>query len=228
MSGFFNTLQARTEASRQTLIQSAIIQDALRGEVTRGQYIAFLTEAYHHVRHTVPLLMACGSRLGVKHEWLKKAIAEYIDEEYGHEQWILNDIKAAGGDPELVKRTKPHIATRAMVAYAYHQIDRKNPVGFFGMVHVLEGTSTALATLAAEKIQTNLGLPDSAFSYLTSHGSLDLEHVKFFEQLMNQLHDEEDQNAVIETADAIYHLYGEMFRGLPQSNSHSLFDEVSA
>lgn len=228
MSTFFQTLQSSTEKSRQQLIHSAIIQDALRGEVTRGQYLAFLGQAYHHVRHTVPLLMACGSRLESTHEWLKRAITEYIEEEYGHEQWILNDIAAAGGNPSDVVAAKPHITTQAMVAYAYHQVDRKNPVGFFGMVHVLEGTSTALATLAAEKIQTNLALPDSAFSYLTSHGSLDLEHVKFFETLMNQLTSQDDKQAVIDTADAIYHLYGEMFRALPQSNSDALFDEVAA
>lgn len=228
MSSFFQTLQSSTEKSRQQLIQSAIIQDALRGEVTRGQYLAFLGQAYHHVRHTVPLLMACGSRLGASHEWLKRAITEYIEEEYGHEQWILNDIAAAGGNPKEVAASQPHVTTQAMVAYAYHQVDRGNPVGFFGMVHVLEGTSTALATLAAEKIQTNLALPDSAFSYLTSHGSLDLEHVKFFEVLMNQLTAQEDKQAVIQTADAIYHLYGEMFRALPQANSDALFDEVAA
>ena len=228
MSTFFQTLQSSTETSRQRLIQSAIIQDALRGEVTRGQYLAFLGQAYHHVRHTVPMLMACGSRLDSRHEWLKKAITEYIDEEYGHEQWILNDIAAAGGNPAEVASATPHITTQSMVAYAYHQIDRNNPVGFFGMVHVLEGTSTALATLAAEKIQTNLALPDSAFSYLTSHGSLDLEHVKFFETLMNQLTLQEDQQAVIDTAHAMYHLYGELFRALPQSNSDALFDKVAA
>ena len=228
MSPFFQTLQAETERSRYQLIQSAIIQEALRGDVTRGQYLAFLAQAYHHVKHTVPLLMACGSRLDARHEWLKKAIAEYIDEEYGHEQWILNDIKAAGGDPVAVANSQPHISTQAMVAYAYHQVDRKNPVGFFGMVHVLEGTSTALATLAAEKIQLNLALPDSAFSYLTSHGSLDLEHVKFFEVLMNQLTAPEDQAAVVDTAHAIYHLYGEIFRSLPQANSDAIFDEVAA
>lgn len=228
MSSFFQILQSSTEKSRQQLIQSAIIQDALRGEVTRGQYLAFLGQAYHHVRHTVPLLMACGSRLGSSHEWLKRAITEYIEEEYGHEQWILNDIAAAGGNPKEAAAAKPHVTTQAMVAYAYHQVDRGNPVGFFGMVHVLEGTSTALATLAAEKIQTNLALPDSAFSYLTSHGSLDLEHVKFFEMLMNQLTAQDDKQAVIDTADAIYHLYGEMFRALPQSNSNALFDEVAA
>ena len=37
-----------------------------------------------------------------------------------------------------------------MVAYAYDTVQRRNPVGFFGMVYVLEGTSVALALSAAD------------------------------------------------------------------------------
>jgi len=75
--------------------------------------------------------MACGSRLGSSsHEWLKRAITEYIEEEYGHEQWILNDIAAAGGNPAEAAASKPHITTQAMVAYAYHQVDRKTRWAF--------------------------------------------------------------------------------------------------
>lgn len=212
---FFSQLQQRTEDSRQQLFSVPVIQDALRGEIVTSQYIAFLTQAYHHVKHTVPLLMACGSRLDGRHEWLRKAIAEYIDEEIGHEEWILSDIEACGGDPAGVRASRPHVSTELMVAYAYHQIDRGNPVGFFGMVHVLEGTSTALATNAAATIQRALGLPANAFSYLTSHGSLDLEHVRFFESLMNQLEDESDKEAVIHCARNVYKLYGDIFRSLP-------------
>ena len=47
----------------------------------------------------MPLLMACGARLPARLEWLRGAVAEYIEEEYGHEQWILNDIAACGGEP---------------------------------------------------------------------------------------------------------------------------------
>jgi hypothetical protein len=46
-----------------------------------------------------------------------------------------------------------------MVAYAYDTIARGNPLGFFGMVHVLEGTSVALALLAADAIQKPLACP---------------------------------------------------------------------
>jgi pyrroloquinoline quinone (PQQ) biosynthesis protein C len=102
-----------------------------------------------------------------------------------------------------------------MVSYAYDTIQRRNPVGFFGMVHVLEGTSVNLATRAADAIQRGLGLPDAAFSYLRSHGDLDVGHVGFFEKLMNRLEPEEDREAVIHVAKVMYRLYGDMFRSLP-------------
>ncbi len=101
-----------------------------------------------------------------------------------------------------------------MVAYAYDMIARINPIGFFGMVLVLEGTSVALATNAAEKIQKNLKLPDSAFSYLSSHGSLDIEHMGFYEKLMNQVIDTDDQHAIIHAAKMFYKLYGDVFRSI--------------
>jgi pyrroloquinoline quinone (PQQ) biosynthesis protein C len=215
---FFDRLQQETEQERQALFSLPIIQRALQGQINQAQYIAFLTQAFHHVKHTVPLLMACGSRLGQPHEWLRKALAEYIEEEIGHEEWILSDIKACGGQPEEVRNTPPDLTTESMVAYAYHQIDRLNPVGFFGMVYVLEGTSTALATNAASVIKDSLGLPSNAFTYLTSHGSLDLEHMKFFESIMNQLTEEADKASVIYCAKRFYALYGAIFKSLPNFN----------
>lgn len=216
---FFEQLQIQTAPDRAQLQASPIIQQALGGQVELAQYTAFLTQAYHHVKHTVPLLMACGARLPERLEWLRGAIAEYIDEEYGHQEWILNDLRACGADAEAVRKGQPALATELMVAYVYDHIARHNPVGFFGMVHVLEGTSTALATQAAERLQRQLGLPPQAFSYLSSHGSLDLEHVKLFEGLMNQLDDPQDQAAVVHTARVVYRLYGDMFRGLSQGPS---------
>ncbi|MGW8392695.1 TenA family transcriptional regulator [Pseudoduganella sp. HUAS MS19] len=212
---FFETLKAGSETEHQQMFAIPIIQDALHGRATTAQYIAFLTQAYHHVRHTVPLLMACGSRLGPEYEWLRSAIAEYIEEEVGHQEWILSDIAACGGDPEAVRHGQPHPSTELLVAYAYHQIDRGNPVGFLGMVHVLEGTSTALATHAADTLRGALGLPTEAFSYLNSHGTLDISHVAFFEGLVNRLESDADQQAVLHVARMMYKLYGDVFRSLP-------------
>ncbi len=211
---FYDELQQQTREARESLLAAPIIHSALTGTATREQYIAFLSQAYHHVKHTVPLLMACGARLPERLEWLREAIAEYIEEETGHQEWILNDIRACGGDAEAVRNGEPALATELMVAYVYDRIARHNPVSFFGMVNVLEGTSIALATQAAGVLQDSLQLPAKAFSYLTSHGSLDVEHIEFFKKLMNRLDSEDDKAAVVHTARVVFRLYGDIFRGL--------------
>ena len=223
---FFKRLQKETETSRQGLFTAPIIVDTMQGRIQPAQYIAFLTQAYHHVKHTVPLLMATGSRLPDAYSKVREALAHYIEEEVGHEDWILSDIVAAGGDADAVRNGTPSLATELMVAYAYHQVDRRNPMGFFGMVHVLEGTSTSIATAASERIQETLGLPDHAFTYLRSHGSLDLEHVAFFEDLMNGVASVEDQNSIIHCAHAFYRLYGNVFRALP-AYEEPVFAEIA-
>jgi pyrroloquinoline quinone (PQQ) biosynthesis protein C len=147
-------------------------------------------------------------------EWLREAVAEYIEEELGHQEWILNDIKRSGYDKEVARHSTPSFATEMMVSYAYDMVRRINPVGFFGMVLVLEGTSTALAENAAETIATKLQLPKSAFSYLTSHGALDQDHIKFYENLMNKIDDPADQALIVHAAKRFYRLYGDIFRTL--------------
>lgn len=213
---FHSELLAQTQQERARLISVPIIQSALGGQIAREDYVAFLGQAYHHVRHTVPLLMACGARLPARLEWLRTAIGEYIEEEMGHQEWVLDDLAACGADRAQAASSLPSLATELMVSYAYDTIHRGNPVGFFGMVLVLEGTSVALATRAANTIQTSLDLPRNAFSYLLSHGDLDIEHVGFFEGLMDRLDDPSDQQAVIHAARRFYVLYGDIFRTLRQ------------
>ena len=212
---FYDELIAKTEQERNAMLSIPFIQQGAAGKLSLDSYQAFLTQAYHHVKHTIPLLMACGGRLPERLEWLRVAIGEYIEEEMGHQEWILNDIEATGADKELVRHGMPSMQTELMVAYAYDTIMRGNPVGFFGMVLVLEGTSVALATHAADHIRETLNLPQAAFSYLTSHGSLDVGHVDFYRDLMNKLDQERDQQAVIHAAKVFYRLYGDIFRALP-------------
>jgi long-chain acyl-CoA synthetase len=219
---FFATLNEQTRQQRQQLLAAPIIGRALAGQISLGEYVQFLSQAYHHVKHTVPLLMATGARLPESYEWLRVAVAEYIEEETGHQEWILNDIAACGFDKEAVRHGQPLLATELMVSYAWDTVQRVNPLGFFGMVHVLEGTSISLADQAADVIRQALGLPRKAFSYLYSHGALDQDHVKFFEGLMNRITDPGDQAQIIHSAQVFYTLYGNIFRSLGADASQDL------
>jgi pyrroloquinoline quinone (PQQ) biosynthesis protein C len=216
---FYQQLLEATKTERDSLMRLPLITQGATGNISLETYIAFLTQAYHHVKHTTPLLMTCGGRLAAEYEWLRTAIGEYIEEEMGHQEWVLNDIQACGADKEAVRNSKtPETgasqATEFMVAYAYDMINRINPVGFFGMVLVLEGTSTAVATQAGEQIMDKLNLPKTAFTYLMSHGSLDISHVAFYESLMNQISNPDDQAIVIHAAKNFYKLYGDIFKDI--------------
>jgi hypothetical protein len=210
----FSLLCRQTDVEKNKLWQLSVIEQALAGKLALNTYVAFLTRAYHHVKHTVPLLMQAGARFSQQDEWLRRAMAEYIEEELGHEEWILNDIAVCGGDAESIRKSTPSFAVELMVSYAYDSINRIDPLCFLGMVHVLEGTSVALATRAANSLKSSLNLPNKAFSYLISHGDLDQGHQKFFEDLINRLSADQLQ-VVIESCHRFYRLYRQVFEELP-------------
>lgn len=214
---FYQRLVTETVEGQMALASVPQIQDGLTGRISRETYIAYLTEAYHHVKHTVPLMQAARARMDGAHGRFVTALDEYIAEETGHEHWILADIKNCGGDPEAVRNGAPRAVTLAMTDFAYDYINTVNPMGFFGMVFVLEGTSVKLATHGAEAVARNLGLGPECFSYLTSHGALDMEHLTFFETLMNEVDDPADQAAIIEVAQAIFARFADMFRAIPHT-----------
>lgn len=216
---FYERLLKETESARRELYTVSQLTDGLKGDISRETYIAYLTQAYHHVRHTVRFLMAMGARLPEDKSWLHDAISEYIEEEKGHEEWILNDIAACGADKEKARREIPNLETQVLVAYNYDYIARKNPVGFLGMVFMLESTSTQIANNGADAVKQNLGLPQTAFTYLYSHGALDIEHMKFFEGLMGKITDPVDQDAIIEVAQNTFRLFANVMRSIPHTKA---------
>jgi hypothetical protein len=215
---FFAHLEHETEAERNALYGVPQIRDALAGDISRATYLAYLAEAFHHVSHTVPLLQLARSRMDADHLRFSLALDDYVAEESGHEQWILDDIASAGGDADAVRNAPPRLATELMVAYVYDYVSRRNPMGLFGMIYVLEGTSVALATQGATSVAKALALGPECFTYLSSHGALDQDHLKFFAGLMDVVDDPVDQQAIIHMARRIFVLFADIFRGVPHQS----------
>ena len=217
---FFDELLARTREERAAFIATPVIQRALKDGVDRAMYLEFLGQAYHHVRHTCRLLSAAIARCGDDDQTYIDALIEYIDEEKGHEAWILNDIRDLGGDIEAVRDGQGDLPCRLMVAYAYYATEHISPYALLGMVHVLEGMSAALALTAGASLKQSLGLEsDAGFSYLASHGTLDQQHVAFFQDLVNDIGDPDAQRAVIDTAKVMYRLYGDIFSAIDEAHA---------
>jgi hypothetical protein len=54
---FYDALLAATTQERSKLMSLPLITQGAAGNISIQTYIAFLTQAYHHVKHTTPLLM---------------------------------------------------------------------------------------------------------------------------------------------------------------------------
>src|SRR6202166_3391292 len=125
---FYEQLVAETVDSRDAFLSIPIVRSALRHGAPRSLYLAFLGEAYHHVKHTFPLLALAASRTADGR--YQDALLEYMKEEHGHEKWILDDIRTLGGDPDAVSDGEGGAACRIMVAYAYYSIEHVSPYAF--------------------------------------------------------------------------------------------------
>lgn len=210
---FYERLTQETTAERERFLAIPLVQQALRNGAPKALYVAFLTEAYHHVKHTFPLLALAASRTG--DERYQDALMAYMQEERGHEKWILDDIRAMGGDADEVRRGTPGAACRIMVAFAYHAIEHVSPYAMLGSVHVLEGMSVLLADRLADTLKHSLGTKGEAgFTYLRTHGSLDQDHVAFFRNLADGIDAAATQDLIIDHAKLFYRLYGDIFRDL--------------
>jgi hypothetical protein len=209
----FDRLYLETTDARDHFLSIPLVKQALTSGASRELYLDFLTQAYHHVKHTYPLL-AFASAL-THDERYRDALFKYMKEERGHDKWILDDIRSLGADADMVARGKPRMPCQIMVGYAYYAIQWISPYTFLGMVHVLEGLSVMLAHNVASTVQRSLGVDGTAgFSYLRSHGALDIEHVDLFKGLLNGFEDRHAEDFVIETARVMYRLYGAIFEDM--------------
>ncbi len=210
---FYEQLITETADSRDAFLSIPLVRSTLRNGAPRSLYLDFLAEAYHHVKHTFPLLALAASR--TSDERYQDALVEYMEEERGHEKWILNDIRALGGNPDAVRHGQGGPACRIMVGYAYYAIEHISPYAFLGSVHVLEGMSVLLADQLADAMKSSLGLEsDAGFTYLRTHGSLDGDHVAFFRKLVDGFDDRKTQRIIIDNATIFYRLYGAIFHDL--------------
>jgi pyrroloquinoline quinone (PQQ) biosynthesis protein C len=210
----FQQLVQETTPARQAFIEIPLIQDVLSNGASKELYLDFLGQAYHHVKCTAPLMAVAAARCSAEDHLYQSALFEYIEEERGHEIWILEDIRALDGDPEKVRASAPRFPCKVMVGHAYYLADRVSPYGLLGMIHVLEGMAVALAGKAVSALRAAVEpFADNGFKYLITHSDLDVHHAEFFENLINKI-DPSHLPLVIETSHDFYKLYGDIFRDL--------------
>src|SRR6202035_4991256 len=214
MMSTFQRLVSETASAKREFVELPLIQHVLANGASKDLYLDFLGQAYHHVRQTAPLMALAAARCGADDRRYQSALFDYIAEERGHDEWILEDIAALGGDAAAVRRSAPRLPCKVMVGHAYYLVDHVSPYGLLGMIHVLEGMAVALAANAVQSMRRTVATAGGAgFKYLTTHSDLDVGHTQLFERLVDDM-DRSHLPLAIEATRDFYVLYGNIFRDL--------------
>ncbi|MEV4599882.1 iron-containing redox enzyme family protein [Amycolatopsis sp. NPDC049253] len=159
-----------------------------RPDRLRARYSRYLVLMHAVVRASVPLmelaLAHCGGDDPVRVR-LGAYLPAHIEEELHHDDWLLEDLAVAGGDPVAALAAPPPVEVAALVGPQYYWISHFHPVCVLGYIAALESNapSPELGTLLAAWT----GLPDDAFHTVRHHADVDDGHSGAIFALLDRL-----------------------------------------
>lgn len=214
---FFITLVERSDASRRAIENSSRVQAMIHHGLSRAEYLAFLHDLYHIVWHFCPLMAVAAARCDERLRNVRYELYERIGEEKGHESWVLEDIAAIGGDTRTVGEAAPSAPVQALIGFNYYAAERIHPCSVLGMLYVLEVIASVYGGRVADSIARAIGveagrdLATCGFRFLSSHATMDVDHMVKLNRLLKTIEDPAAQAAVIESTRVNFHQFGQLF-----------------
>ncbi|MEZ0111180.1 hypothetical protein ABH920_005195 [Catenulispora sp. EB89] len=162
-----------------------------------GRYLAAMHQV---IRASVPLMDLAARRCAERgaadplaarlHDYL----VEHIDEERGHDLWLLDDLAVMHGS-NGVPEPSAGLAAARLVGPQYYWIEHGHPATLLGYIAVLE--SRAPAVWLADRLALDTGLPTEAFRTVRAHAELDGGHTSQLDELLDDLPLSRAQDAAI-------------------------------
>ena len=176
---FFITLVESSDESRRAIETSPKVQSMMHKGLTLAEYRAFLHDLYHIVWHFCPIMATAAARCDDRLRDIRYELYERIEEEKGHENWVLEDIGAVGGDVARAGAMAPSAPVQAMIGFNYYAAERVHPCSVLGMLYVLEVVASVYGGKVADSIARALGRETGAggFRFLSSHATMDADHM---------------------------------------------------
>jgi pyrroloquinoline quinone (PQQ) biosynthesis protein C len=182
------------------------------GRLTRGEYIAYLRETYHMVRHTPRMLALAGARCEDDRRGLRNWFIEQTDEENNHDLFCIKDLRNFGEDPDVVLSGQPLPGAWALVCQNYFMATYGNPAGILGVASITEGLGASTAGGMADLLVSHYGYGSDTVTFLRSHSGFDAKHLDETRRAINELvHSREDLDAVIQGRRMTIYYYAQMF-----------------
>jgi hypothetical protein len=153
-------------------------------------YPEYLVLSHGIIRASVPLMAAARERARtLPGDAVAGMVAGYcarhIEEERGHDDWLLEDLASLGVDPDVVRIRPPSPTVAALVGAQYYWIHHVHPVGLLGYVLLLEGWPPTPGTV--DELRRRTGYAPAAFRTLLAHADLDPHHGEELDEVLDAL-----------------------------------------
>ena len=206
MLPFFADLVVRTDEARRAFETNPVVLAAVANGMPVDRYRKLLLELYHVVWHFNPVCAAAASRMADTHSQVRYFLYEHMQEESGHEQWVVNDLDAVGVGQEFTRAHQPAVFTLALNGYNYWAADRRHPCSVLGMMYALEVIASVYGGPFASAIKESLLLEgERGVSFINSHATLDAEHMAELRLVLNMVLDDAAREAIVESATVNFH-----------------------
>ena len=206
MQSFFADLVIRTDESRRAFETHPVVLEAVANGMSVERYRRLLLELYQVVWHFNPICAAAASRLPDTHKQIRYFLYEHMHEESGHEEWVHNELDAVGVGAQATRAHQPTESTLALVGYNHWSADRRNPCSVLGMLYALEVIASVYGGPFASAIKESLLLQgERGVSFISSHATMDAQHMADLRQVLNTLRDEAAHDAVVESTLVNFH-----------------------
>ena len=206
MLPFFAELVTRTDEARRDFETHPVVLAAVADGMSVERYRKLLLELYCIVWHFNPVCAAAASRIPDTHREVRYFLYEHMQEESGHEAWVMNDLEAVGVGPAATLAHSPSIDTLALTGYNHWAADRRHPCSVLGMMYTLEVIASVYGGTFASAIRDSLLLDgERGISFIGSHATLDAEHMIDLRKVLNTLTDGAARDAVAESVLVNFH-----------------------
>ncbi|CAN5888668.1 iron-containing redox enzyme family protein [soil metagenome] len=215
MLPFFADLVMRTDEARREFETNPVVLDAVAHGMTVDRYRHLLLELYHVVWHFNPVCAAAASRVPDEQRQIRYFLYEHMQEESGHEEWVMNDLAAVGVEPDATRAHGPNVHTLALNGYNYWAADRRHPCSVLGMLYALEVIASVYGGTFSAAIRDSLLLEgERGISFIASHATMDAEHMIDLRKVLNTLTDDAAREAIVESTLINFHHVTRIFESV--------------
>lgn len=128
----FTVEQAKNHATSQMEKLFATVpfaRDFHTGAASHPEYYKrHLMETILRIRLNNEVDSYCLYKIGYKNNKLAVKLAKYLAEEFGHENFFLQDLKGLGVEKETLDATPVFFSTEKLIGYLYHAINQDGPM----------------------------------------------------------------------------------------------------